>query len=46
MKNIKENFLELGFAKLENLVTPDEVEQLRVLYDGLLTDKRRTRHLI
>lgn len=42
---LKEKFLEDGFTYLETLINKDEVQQLRILYDGLLSDKKRTEGL-
>ncbi len=42
---LKEKFLKDGFAHLEVLITTDEVAQLRVIYDELLSDTKRTEGL-
>lgn len=42
MKNV---FLNNGFSHLSELVTFDEVENLRLIYDRLLTDKVKTANL-
>lgn len=39
---MKNTFLSQGFAKLDQLIDRTEVEELRILYDGLLKDKKRT----
>nr|WP_099564347.1 phytanoyl-CoA dioxygenase family protein [Gaetbulibacter sp. 4G1] len=42
---LREKFLSHGFTHLESLIVKDEVEELRVLYDDLLKDKKRTEGL-
>jgi phytanoyl-CoA hydroxylase len=39
---MKQDFLKNGFSKMEELISFPEVEKLRILYDELLTDKKRT----
>lgn len=42
---MKESFLKKGFTSTERLIAPDEVEELLVIYNELLDDKKRTAHL-
>ncbi len=42
---MKKEFLKNGFVKLDRLLPMDEVERLRVWYDGLLQDRERTKGL-
>lgn len=39
---MKKEFLKNGFAKLDGLIPFSEVDKIRVLYDALLNDKKRT----
>ncbi|WP_020527741.1 phytanoyl-CoA dioxygenase family protein [Flexithrix dorotheae] len=39
---MKNHFLKYGFGKLEKLISEEEVEKLKLLYDQLLKDKKRT----
>ncbi len=39
---MKEEFLKQGFARKDELIDPDEVTALRIIYDRLLGDKLRT----
>lgn len=39
---IKKEFLKNGFAKQDDFISLDEVEKVRVLYDQLLNDKKKT----
>ena len=42
---MKDQFLSKGFAKLERLISPAEVDEIQILYDELLKDKTRTEGL-
>lgn len=39
---MKQHFLKNGFAKIDQLISMDEVAKLQILYDELLNDKKRT----
>lgn len=39
---MKQDFLQNGFTKMEELIPLSEVNKLRILYDELLNDKKRT----
>ncbi|MBM1106035.1 phytanoyl-CoA dioxygenase family protein [Aurantibacter crassamenti] len=45
MKNEKISFAKNGFLKIASLLSMDEVEELRGIYDDLLKDNIRTAHL-
>lgn len=42
---MKDTFLIKGFAKLEQLLEPKEVAQIKAIYDTILADKTKTAHL-
>lgn len=42
---VKQEFLKNGFTKLDRLISPREVEKIKIIYDKLLSDKKRTEGL-
>ncbi len=42
---MKDKFLKEGFTHLDQLISSDEVQNLRIIYDELLSDKERTANL-
>lgn len=45
METIRSKFIKEGFIKIDQLITADEVDTLRTLYDKLLQDTVKTAHL-
>ena len=45
MSELKKQFCEQGYTKLEAFLSSDEAKELRSIYDALLSDKQRTLHL-
>ncbi|MCM4162197.1 MULTISPECIES: phytanoyl-CoA dioxygenase family protein [unclassified Arenibacter] len=45
METKRSKFIKDGFIKIEHLITQEEVDSLRTIYDGLLGDKVKTAHL-
>ncbi|GGW48396.1 phytanoyl-CoA dioxygenase family protein [Arenibacter certesii] len=45
MENIRSEFIKDGFVKIDTLLSIKEVESLQAIYDELLTEKEKTRHL-
>jgi ectoine hydroxylase-related dioxygenase (phytanoyl-CoA dioxygenase family) len=45
MDAIKEDFIKNGFVAIPDLLGSDEIKELRIIYDQLLSDRGRTAHL-
>ena len=45
METKRSKFIKEGFIKIDQLITADEVDTLRTIYDKLLQDKAKTAHL-
>ncbi|WP_339707076.1 phytanoyl-CoA dioxygenase family protein [uncultured Kriegella sp.] len=45
MNELRKQFCEQGYAKLDDFLSSDEANELRLVYDALLSDKQRTMHL-